>query len=442
MVCIERIEKMNLDQYVKVKYKNHPQWFVEEIANVSNQQRIQNVISNKDYLEGKHKILQRSNFKYNGQVIEPRKIVLQYAKTLLNFQVAYLLKNNVQITGNEKLVDEFVKVSKLGKFSFNNQKILEKMLKFGQCAEYLYMDRNVIKSKVLDPAEYTPVYNQHNELLAVIEHWIHDSITYYVVYTSDTVQEWSNEGGQLKLLSQFANLSGLPIIYVADNEYGDMDGRSDLEDWISILDSLEDLISKYSDSMYKYMNPIPVAIGQQIKAELPSDIVGGGLNLDDGADFKMVSNQLDSKSFEVIYKTLLQSLLDISQTPAVSMNKTDISNLSEVSIKLLFSLADVKAGMNEDHLKRGLYERYEKVRELLKYRGITLTDDEMATLDFSFVYNIPSNHKEIIDNLKVLKEMNTISTESLLELSPYVSDKGQELERMQSEGIVNKVIEA
>ena len=433
---------MNLQQYIKVKYKNGATWFIEEVANVSNQQRITKVLSNKDYLDGSHKILHRNSFKYNGQVIEPRKIVLQYAKTLLNFQVAYLLKNNIQITGNEKVVDEFSKVSKLGKFTFNNQKILEKMLKFGQCAEYIYVDmKGSIKSKVLDPSEYTPVYNQHNELIAVVEHFIHDAITYYVLYTEDTVEEWNNEGGGMKLTSRYANLTGLPVIYVVDDEYGQMEGRSDLDDWIGILDSLEDLISKYTDSMYKFMNPIPVAIGQQLKGSLPTEIVGSGINLDDGADFKMVSNQLDSKSFEVIYKTLLQSLLDISQTPAVSMNKTDISNLSEVSIKLLFSLADVKAGLNENYLKRGLYERFEKVRTLLTYKGVTFSDNEYSTLDFTFTYNIPSNHKEIIDNLKVLKEMNGISTESLLEKSPYTFDVVQEMDRLNNEGIVKGNIE-
>ncbi|EIT84644.1 hypothetical protein A374_15000, partial [Fictibacillus macauensis ZFHKF-1] len=89
---------------------------------------------------------------------------------------------------------------------------------------------------------------------------------------------------------------------------------------------MEDLISKYTDGFYKFMNPIPVAIGQQLKGEgLPTQVIGGGITLDDGSDFKLVSNGLDYKSFETIYKTLLQSLLDVSSTPAVSLNKTDIS---------------------------------------------------------------------------------------------------------------------
>lgn len=92
--------------------------------------------------------------------------------------------------------------------------------------------------------------------------------------------------------------------------------------------------------------------------------------------------------------TLMQTLLDVSSTPAVSMNKTDISNLSEVSIKLLFSLADTQAGVNETYLREGFYQRWEKVQRLLKYKGITISDSEMISLEFNFHYNTPSNHKD------------------------------------------------
>ncbi|RBP95384.1 SPP1 family phage portal protein [Cytobacillus firmus] len=239
----------------------------------------------------------------------------------------------------------------------------------------------------------------------------------------------------MRLVERFANLSGLPIVYHNDNEISDVEDRSELDDWISILDSMEDLISKYTDSFYKFIDPIFVTQGQQLKGEaLPSEVIGKGINLDDGADAKFVGNQLDYKSFETIYKTLLQSLLDTSQTPAVSMNKTDISNLSEVSIKLLFQLANIKAGMNEQFIREGLEERFEKIRKLLGYKGIKFSDDEFETIDVVFQYATPSNDKEIIENLQALREMGAISLIGVLEDSPYTSDVQFELDRIVSEG--------
>jgi hypothetical protein len=159
---------------------------------------------------------------------------------------------------------------------------------------------------------------------------------------------------------------------------------------------MEDLLSKTMDATYKAISGIPVVTGQPLRGQLPIDIVGGGINLDDGASFKFESNQTDHRSFKELWSTLNQNLLDVSMTPAISMNGSSISNLSEVSIKLLFSLADVRASLNEGHLKQGLHERYEKMRTLLAYRGVEVSDESFYSLDFVFTYDMPSNEGEVI----------------------------------------------
>ncbi|ETI68137.1 portal protein SPP1 [Neobacillus vireti LMG 21834] len=424
-----------LENYIREKYDGQSDWFVQFVSEVHNQQRVMNVLDKKEYLNGNHKILQRQSYKYNGKEFNPRKIVLQYAKTLLNFQKAYLLQNPLTFTGNEKVVTELQRVNRKGKYDRINIKVLDKVLKYGGVAEYVYMDKGVIKSKLIDSSEGYPVYDHENELISFIEAYMSDGIEYYVVYEEDTVSKYNNAGGELRLTERYANLSGLPIVYHNENELSDTEGKSELDDWIAILDSMEDLISKYTDSFYKFMNPIPVAIGQQLKGEgLPTHVIGGGVTLDDGSDFKLVSNGLDYKSFEVIYKTLLQSLLDVSQTPAVSLNKTDISNLSEVSIKLLFQLANIKASINEQYMREGIEQRFEKIRKLLEYRGVKFSDDEFESLDMVFQYATPSNDKEIIENLKALREMGAISLEGILEDSPYTTDVQFEMNRIMSEG--------
>ncbi|RTZ53599.1 phage portal protein [Bacillus sp. SAJ1] len=385
----------------------------------------------KNYLNGEHKIKQTPSYKYNGKEFNPRRIVLQYAKTLLSFQQNYLLGNPITFTGNEDVVKEYLRVNKQGKYNRLNQKILDKVLKYGQVAEYVYLDGKVIKSKLIDPSEGYPVYDNENNLIAFIEAYNFDSISYYNVFTDKYVHKYSNDGGTLRLVDRKVSLSGLPIVYHNDNELSDVEGRSELDDWIEILDSMEDLISKYADSFYKFMNPIPVAIGQQLKGDgLPSQVIGGGVTLDDGSDFKLVSNGLDYQSFETIYKTLLQALLDTSSTPAVSVNKTDVSNLSEVSIRLLFSLANVKAGLNEQYIREGIEQRNEKIRQLLSLQGVTFDDISFDSIDFVFHYNMPSNDKETIENLEKLEGMGAISLETILAKNPYVNDVATELKRL------------
>lgn len=425
---------MDLTQYIKAKYKNNETWFLEEVNSVHNQLRFQDVQQKKDYLEGAHNILKRDSFHYNGQIVEPRKIVLNMAKTILAFQTQFLLKHPVNITGDEEMVEEFQVVNKLGRFNEKNIEILSRLLKYGNVYEYVYLDKKgYISSKVINSDAGTPVYNQHNEMIAFVESYVFDGISYYVVYTDDKVQEWDNVGGTLKLTAQYPNLSGLPVAYISANEHSDVEGKSQLDDFIVILDNMEDLISKTVDGLYKMINPVPYVVGQQLKGSIPKDIVGAGIYLDDGGAFGYASAQIDAKAFDTLYTQLYQSLLDISMTPSVSMGRAEISNVSEQSVRLLFSLASVKAGMNEQALRKGMYERWNRVRSLLLYKGVQIDDKAWSTFELLFTYDLPSNNAEVIGNLRALREMGALSMESLLEQSPMTTDVGQEMVRIQNE---------
>lgn len=433
---------MSIDQYIREHHDGNPEWFVEECNSIANMQRINKIVDIKEYLSGTHAILQAPSYMYNGKEFKPRKIVLQYAKNVLNFSTSYLLSHPVTLTGQDSIVKEYKKVYKKGKYDRIDFDVLDKITKYGFVAEYVYLDENKdIKSKLIDPADSYPIYDDENNYIAFIEHYTAvDNVSYYTVYYPDRVQKYCNKGSQLKLVGEYSNLSGLPIVYKNQNELDSTTGRSDLEDIVTIIDNMEDLLSKFADSFYKHHNPIPVVIGQQLKGEgISPNVVGVGIVLDDGSDFKMVSNQLDYKSFETIYKTLMTTLLDISSVPGVSMGKVDISNLSEVSIKLLFSLADIKASMNEKYMREGLEERFDKIRKLLEMKGKRIEDDAFDSLGIVFQYARPQSAKEVIDNLKVLSDMGAISIESILEHSPYTTDVVQELERLKDNQMGNNM---
>lgn len=427
---------MNLDEYIKVKYDNQSDWFVELVSEPTQQMRVQDIHDKKEYLNGTHAILNSPAYKYNGKTYNPRKIVVSYAKTLLNFQKSFLLSKPVTYTGKEEVVKAINSINRKGKVDRINIKILHNLLTYGEAYEYIYIADNKIKSKIIDAEEGYPIYNHSNELIGFVQHYINDAISYYIVYHHDTVTEYNNEGGTLHLTGQYANLSGLPIIYKTDNELSHTNGKSDLDDWIFVLDEIENLLSKFVDTVYKNMNPIPVAVGQELKGNgIATNIVGMGLQLDDGSDFKFANIQLDVSAFNAIYDKLIQTLYDISSTPNVAMNKAEIANVSETSIRILYSLANVKAKINENYLRDGFEERLNKYRILLSYLDVNFTDDEFETLDMLFDYDMPSNDQEVINNLQTLNEMKSISLQSILEKSPYVADSVQELERLHNQSV-------
>ncbi|QUL57354.1 phage portal protein [Paenibacillus tritici] len=414
-------------------YENENQWFVEEVNTVSNQQRINDVLNIKEYLSGKHNILKKPSYNYNGQVYEPRKIILQYAKTILNFSVGYVMANPITLTGDKNVTDAFKRVYKRGKYNQIDYDILDKMTKYGYVAEYIYLDNDKqIKSKLLDPADCYPVFDHHNEYTALIEHYCVDNVSYYNVYHPDRVEQYTDEGGTIRLIRSYHSPAGLPVLYHNQCEIGNL-GRSDLLDILPILDNMEDLLSKAVDGYYHHISGIPVLKGQQLKGDgLPKDIIGGGIVLDDNADFFFANNEFDHQAFETLYKTLTSALLDIANVPAVSMSKTDVSNLSEVSIRLLFSLADMKGALNSKFLREGMEQRFDKLRKLLEYKGSTFTDEGFDTLGIVFQFARPSNDKEIVDNLQVLKDIGGMSLESIVERNPYVTDVQGEMERIRS----------
>lgn len=78
--------------------------------------------------------------------------------------------------------------------------------------------------------------------------------------------------------------------------------------------------------------------------------------------------------------------------------------------------------MNEQCLRKGFYERWDRIRSLVTYKGVNINDKAWSTFDVLFTYDLPSNNAEVIGNLRALREMGALSMESMLELSPMTSD--------------------
>lgn len=419
---------MNIDEYIKIFHGNNSFWFIDEVNHYDNQKRIFEVIQKKKYLEGAHKVMNRDIELWAGKAYEQRKVVLQYAKLIANLEASYLLKKPITIVGKEEISEQFKRVYKAGNFNKADFDILSRVIKFGDSYEYIYLKNNVITSKVIQSENAFPIYNDELEMIAFVERYEQLECEFYVVYYPDKVEKWSNlANNSLKLISTFDNLSGLPIHYHNENELDSCFGKSDLDDFINIIDSMEDLLSKFSDSFYRHHNGIPTVIGQQLMGKgLNPHIVGEGLILDDGSDFKFVTNDINEQSFEVIYKTLKQELLNVSSTPAVSLNNTDVSNLSEVSMKLLFSLSDMKASMNEKYLRDGFRQRFEIIEKLLALKGELVSGQSVHDIDVVFTYSRPINETDIINNLKTLSDMNAISKESIIDLAPILSQSSHD----------------
>ena len=224
----------------------------------------------------------------------------------------------------------------------NTQSMLDRVNKFGDAYEVVYFDEGMIKSKVLDSSCCYPVYDDCGNYIAFIEYWTdaYTNISYYNVYYPEYVDHWSNEGGDLYLVSTDTSV-GLPIHYhnFSDEDYNF--GVSLLTDIKPIMDDLEDMMSKLGDAIYtNSMSVMPIAIGQRIESSIPADAMGYVLNLDNG-DFKYASATMDYNTIKLYLDNLKQMIwISYANGFASSLGKQFGKYMASKSMETLYSMID------------------------------------------------------------------------------------------------------
>ena len=422
-----------LSYYIEKQYGNNPRWFEEEINQGNHAQRISEVINNRDYLSGKHKVLLRQDSQYKGKQLIVNKTIINYAKTVIKFHNTYLLGKPVQLSCNdENTLKTFSDIYRLGQYATVDYEIIDRVNKFGDAYEAVYVDNGVIKSKVLDNACSYPVYDDMGNYISFIEYWtdVYTAISFWNVYYPNYVEHWDNEGGELRLVST-DNSVGLPIHYHNFNDEDYTKGFALLNDIKPIMDALEDVMAKMSDSIYvNVLNPMPVAIGQRIESSIPADAVGYVMNLDVG-DFKYANCSLDYNSIKLYLDNMKQFLNDVACMPSVLGSSTNIANISSVSMQILLMMANVYADENKKWLNIGFQERFDMFKKILDMQGISVNGD------VEVIYNVsmPVASTEMIANLKALQEMGAISKETIMEKTEYVSDVDVEKKRLEGENV-------
>lgn len=415
-----------IEEYIKKSYNNEIFWFTEEVNKPHNATRIAKVRGLKNYLKGNHKVLGREDTKFKDKEFKVKKLILQNAKTILNFHSTYLLGNSVSLTGSESLVKELQDIYNYGGYNDVDFELLDKLCKYGDSYEYIYVDGDRITSKVIDNSCSYPVYNDKGEYIAFIEYWSNtENKNYWNVYYEDKVQEWNDNDDTIIMTGEYKNVSGLPIHYMGLNDYDNRYGEGLLENIIPVLDEIEDILSKLGDSIYTLsLNPLLLTLGQAIEGTVSNDSVGFNVALENGSDMKYVSATMDYSTIKYYLDTLQNELNMIAYMPSILGGSGNIANVSEVSLKMLYSLADVNAMINEKVMRRGFNERFNVIRKLIGQE----TKSEYVNVTFN--YSRPQNASELLDNLKKQFDMEAISLQSIIEKSPLTEDVTMELERL------------
>lgn len=414
--------------------KNSKYWFEEEVEKPKYKTRIETVDDINDYLLREHKVSLREDFEFKGKTFETAKIILQSLRSIIKFHVGYICSNPISLTGDSQVVSDMTNIYKKGNFHKRDMEIAKDLLTYGDCFEYLFLDdKDRICSKIIRNKDSYPIYNSDGKYTHFVEVWKDEDTRddHYVVYYPDKVEIYINH----ELVDTKVNLSGLPIWYSSlDKSKNDMFGDPFILDLIPVMDSIEQLLSKLDDAVSTLsLNPIGVVTGQRIDSNIPNNITGVVLNLEDNSTFQYASANMDRESIKLELDYLIQMFYSVACVPSVLTGSSNIANVSENSTTMIFYQTDNFCKQFITAMKEGFVTRFEQIRKLLEIKGMTIDDELFDTLDFCFNVNRPVDNKSDMENMKLQYECGAISKQTVIDKSPYTTDVALELERLKQE---------
>lgn len=420
-------------EYKAMQNRSDLTWYQDEIRKTEHMQRI-NMVSDIDgYLLREHKVLQRPNFNFKDKEFQTAKIILQTVKTIINFHTSYTVGNPISFTGDKELVELIERVYRKGQFTKQDYEITTQLLKYGNAWEYIYLQDDKIKSKVFINDECYPCYDDKGNYYAFIEYWRDkdSGAEYHTIYYPDKVESYVDN----KLVDTHKNLTGLPIHYksMVPSAYTQF-GEPFINDLIPIIDQVENLLSKLDDAVTTLsLNPMGVLTGiSTVDEMIDSNMVGACVQLAEG-DFKYATVTMDHANIKQELDSLLMQFYGIACVPASVLGQSNVANVSEVSLSMLFNSTDNVARQNMFALKEGFAVRWEYMRKLLALQGTPIKDELFDTLDCSFNVNRPVDTESAMKEMLWQRNMGAISKQTIIENSKHTPNTALELERIKAE---------
>ena len=380
----------------------------------------------KNYMEGQHAVLDRKNFTFKNETFKTAKIVLQSIKPIVDFHTSYICGNPITIGGDSGQAKAMAMVYKMGSYNKTDYDIAKSIYTFGNAYEYVYRDeKGVVKSKLIRPEDSYPIYNSYGEYVSFIEQWV-DLVTeeeHSIVYTPTEVTEFVGDTP----VATYNNATGLPIHYTSGNmDRSGYFGVALTSDLIPIMNEIEGLLSKMSDSVNTLsLNPLGISIGDRVESSVDSNVTGAVLNIEAGGDFKWATAKLDNEAINTILNNLINQFYVVAQVPSVLYGQSNIANVSEVSLKLMFNGADNLSKKTAFGMIEGFNKRAEYIGKLL---GMNLND-----VNYNFNYSRPIDNSNVVKDIKEQIEMGIMSKTTGMKVSPYVIDVEEEKKLIESE---------
>ena len=395
--------------------------------------------------------------KYKNKNKPKNRLSHPYAQYITDTAVGYLLGKPVAYATEDKnLLETITDIFRYNDESDNNTTLAKMASIYGYAYEIMYLDKNAKpRFKAIDPSELIVCYDntlEENIVLAiryydevVRNNDLEETVTRLEVYTKPTENDKGEiiaNGKIIRGTIRFESITledeedyyfnDIPVnVYINNDElYGDF------EKVLSLIDAYDQSQSDTANDFELFTNCMLVINGELIDDEQAENLNDVNLIqfLNSDSDAKYLIKDIQDTALENYKNRLNEDIHRFSFVPNMS-DENFCNNASGIAMKFKLMGLENLIGVKEAKFKKGLMRRIELLCAYAKMKNNS--DYSYLAIEPIFTRNTPNNELELSQIMQNLTGI--LSEETIIGMSPRVSDIQAEIERKEKEA--NKLYE-
>lgn len=395
--------------------------------------------------------------KYKNKNKPKNRLSHPYAQYITDTAVGYLLGKPVAYTTEDKnLLEAMTDIFRYNDESDNNTTLAKMASIYGYAYEIMYLDKNARpRFKAIDPSELIVCYDntlEENIVLAiryydevVRNNDLEETVTRLEVYTKPT----ENDKGEIiangKIIRGTIRLESIKLEDEEDYYFNDIPVNvyinndelyGDFEKVLSLIDAYDQSQSDTANDFELFTNCMLVINGELIDDEQAENLNDVNLIqfLNSDSDAKYLIKDIQDTALENYKNRLNEDIHRFSFVPNMS-DENFSNNASGIAMKFKLMGLENLIGVKEAKFKKGLMRRIELLCAYAKMKNNS--DYSYLAIEPVFTRNTPNNELELSQIMQNLTGI--LSEETIIGMSPRVSDIQAEIERKEKEA--NKLYE-
>ena len=395
--------------------------------------------------------------KYKNKNKPKNRLSHPYAQYITDTAVGYLLGKPVAYATEDKnLLEAMTDIFRYNDEADNNTTLAKMASIYGYAYEIMYLDKNAKpRFKAIDPSELIVCYDntlEENIVLAiryydevVRNNDLEETVTRLEVYTKPT----ENDKGEIiangKIIRGTIRLESITLEDEEDYYFNDIPVNvyinndelyGDFEKVLSLIDAYDQSQSDTANDFELFTNCMLVINGELIDDEQAENLNDVNLIqfLNSDSNAKYLIKDIQDTALENYKNRLNEDIHRFSFVPNMS-DENFSNNASGIAMKFKLMGLENLIGVKEAKFKKGLMRRIELLCAYAKMKNNS--DYSYLAIEPIFTRNTPNNELELSQIMQNLTGI--LSEETIIGMSPRVSDIQAEIERKEKEA--NKLYE-